>query len=304
MRPNFIRSTLLVAIALALPASLPAAEDAPPVNGTPPATDTQADVPADPVTELRQRFAQLAQEHPLLAKTDCTARFDKTVAQVVAAQAAVIAAAALDGDGAKRAQLAAQKIFDQRLIALDQLVNESEFTAEMIAAQTKLDAHPPAVAKKDDVGARLAAVKVELLAAFAKQSAAQNDAQRLRHQADGLDLDAEGFDAQADQRSHLAEVAAEEFGKVNEQEGKTAHAKELAAARTRQLDAVRAVHDAQREALHQRQEAELVRLQADAIDDQWEQAHEGFEAQRQILGEVSEAIDQVVEALAQAAGDK
>ena len=308
MRPIFARSALLIAFVLTLPAAevtvsadgTAVAAEAQPADAKP---EAEPDAPADPVTELRQHFTQLIQDRPVLAKTDSLARFDKAIAQVVAAQAAVTTAAALDGDGSKRTQLTAQKTFDQRLLALEQLVIETELTADLADAKDKIDAHP-GVAAKDDVSKRLIAVREQLLATFAKQNAAQNEAKRLRHQADGFELDAEEFDAKAEQRAHVAEQAAEDFGKINEMEGKAAHAQELAATRTRQLAAIRSVHEAQTEALHQRQEAELIRLQADAIDDQWEQIHELFDAQRETLGQVNESIDQAVEALAQAGADK
>jgi hypothetical protein len=168
----------------------------PPVLGPPAPEATTMDGDqenADELADRRQRHAELIGEHPQLDGGGIADEWKKSLTAAEAAQKAV------PSEESASHLLVAERyatLLDREL-DLDQLLDRME--AEAAVLDTLAALKDQAGLDADGAKAkRAAALRVELLAALAKQHALQRDALAIRHKSARLDAEAEDKDGEAE----------------------------------------------------------------------------------------------------------
>ena len=268
-------------------AETPAPPIVPPAEapaGAPAEAPAPEEKPVDPVADITARFHALAAEHPLLATTPLPAQWQALLVEAAAAQVAV--KGAMDAPASERTEL--QIGLDDRLQRLDQLATSAEVTADGLEIAAQLDAHQqlPGI---DGQRKLVEAARARVDAALSAVHEGQRSAQRKRQDGDRLQAQAEGLDQQVEAANHVVERLNDEFGKLDEHLDAPARLAQRTAIRARIAAAVVGVHALQRQALHARQQGELLGLAADALDDQAEAADAALDHERAAFGTAIEA---------------
>ncbi len=272
----------------------PAPPIVPPPAGAEPEAPAEAPAPEekpyDPVTDYGKRFQTLATEHPLISTTPLAAQWQALLKETAAAQIAL--AAAKDAPLAERAEL--QIAFDDHVSELERLATSAEVTAGGMEITAKLDEHKtlPGIAGPR---AMLVAVQARVDAALFALHEAQRAAQRKRQDSTRLQTQGEIIDQRAEAAIHAVDTLNDEVGKIDEQLEAEARRAQRTALRARIAAAVVSAHAMQREALHARQQGELIGLAADALDDQANAAEDTLNAERETFGTAVDGISAFID---------
>jgi hypothetical protein len=222
MLPRAASLTLLLAIGATLH-SEEFTVPPPPVAGPPapaagPAGDG-ADTPEDALAGRRERHDELIDGHAALAGGGIDVQWRRALADAEAAQLAIPT-----GDNAPRLAVAdAESLFEDKGLALDQLLDRMEVEGDVLDALAALKADP-ALDPDGGKARAAAALRTQMLAALAKQHALQDEAEALRNHAAHVQAEADERDETASKAGEALDALREQLGALSGQQPEPAEA--------------------------------------------------------------------------------